>query len=265
MFILLASLDNVAIGLVPPLFSPISQSLGVTEGAISLAVGATYIVSAVAAVCWAYFGDRTNRKPLLMLGTLIWAAGTVGTPFAANYGLFLAAQLVAAIGLGAVASVGFSVVSDLIAPRRRGLVMSLWGVSQGVGTLAGTLLGGLLGSSQWHRPFYVLAGVGVMATVLYLFTANIRRGESEPELAAVFRSCSARWCSCPASSRPRPNRSAIRRPPPSISAACTRHCSSWARSSPLWAAWWVTGCSGARHGDARWWRRSASSRPSRST
>ena len=185
-FIVLASLDNVAIGLVPPLFSPISQSLGVSEAAVSLVVGATYIVSAVAAVAWAYVGDRTNRKPLLMLGTLIWAAGTFATTVAPNYAAFLAAQLLAATGLGAVASVGFSVVSDIISPRRRGLVMSLWGVSQGIGTLTGTLLGGLLGSSDWHRPFSVLTGVGLGATVAYLFTINIRRGQSEPQLAAAF-------------------------------------------------------------------------------
>jgi MFS family permease len=185
-FIVLASLDNVAIGLVPPLYSPISAALGVSEAAVSGATAATYLVSAVAAVGWAYFGDRTNRKPLLMLGTLIWAAGTVGTSLAGGYGTFLAAQVFAAIGLGAVASVGFSVVSDLIGPGRRGLVMSFWGLSQGVGTLAGISLGGLLGSTDWRRPFYALTAVGVAATIAYFFTYTIRRGQSEPQLAAVF-------------------------------------------------------------------------------
>jgi MFS family permease len=185
-FIVLAALDNVAIGLVPPLYSPIAQALDVSEAAVSAATAASYIVSAVAAVAWAYTGDRANRKPLLMLGTLIWAGGTFATPFASNYALFLGAQVVAALGLGAVASVGFSVVSDLIAPRHRGLVMSFWGLSQGVGTLTGTLLAGLLGSSDWRRPFYTLSLVGVGATVAYFFTSSIRRGESEPQLAAVF-------------------------------------------------------------------------------
>jgi MFS family permease len=185
-FIVLASLDNVAIGIVPPLFSPISQSLGVGEGAVSFATGATYLVSAVAAVAWAYFGDRSNRKPLLMIGTLIWAAGTLGTSASQAFAGYVAAQVFGAIGLGAVASVGFSVVSDLISPRRRGLVMSLWGLSQGVGMLAGVLLGGLLGNADWRRPFYVLTAVGVAATCAYLFTYNIRRGESEPQLTAVF-------------------------------------------------------------------------------
>ncbi|HYN96197.1 MAG TPA: MFS transporter [Pilimelia sp.] len=185
-FIVLASLDNVAIGLIPPLYSPISTELGVREAAVGAVTAVSYLLTAVAAVAWAYVGDRTNRKPLLMIGTLLWAAGSLGTAYAGGYLAFFVAQAVAAVGLGAVASVGFSVVSDLISPRRRGLVMSFWGLSQGVGTLAGTLLGGLLGAGAWRRPFLVLAVVGLLATVAYLFTADIRRGESEPELAGLF-------------------------------------------------------------------------------
>src|SRR3954468_10646801 len=88
-FVVLASLDNVAIGLVPPLFQPISASLGVREASVSFAVGATYLVSAAAAVAWAYVGDHANRKALLMVGTLIWAAGTFTTTLAGSYLPFL--------------------------------------------------------------------------------------------------------------------------------------------------------------------------------
>ncbi|WP_446211112.1 MFS transporter [Micromonospora sp. IBSANI012] len=185
-FVVLASLDNVAIGLVPPLYGPISGALGVPQRLLGLVTAVSFLVSAVAAVAWAYVGDRTNRKPLLMVGTLIWAAGTGGSALAQDYPTFLAAQLVAAVGLGAVGSVGFSVVTDLISPRRRGLVMSFWGLSQGVGTLAGTLTGGLLGATDWRRPFLALTVVGLAATLAYLFTYDIRRGQSEPELAGAL-------------------------------------------------------------------------------
>ncbi|MFI1193497.1 MFS transporter [Micromonospora sp. NPDC020750] len=185
-FVLLASLDNVAIGLVPPLYGPISGALGVSQRLLGLVTAVSFLVSAVAAVGWAYVGDRTDRKPLLMVGTLVWAAGTGGSALAQNYPTFLAAQLVAAVGLGAVGSVGFSVVTDLISPRRRGLVMSFWGLSQGVGTLAGTLAGGLLGATEWRRPFWLLTIVGLAATCAYLFTYDIRRGQSEPELAEAL-------------------------------------------------------------------------------
>jgi MFS transporter, Spinster family, sphingosine-1-phosphate transporter len=185
-FIVLASLDNVAIGLVPPLYGPIGSQFHVSKQAIGLVTAISFLVNAIAAVGWAYTGDRGNRKPLLMTGTALWAAGIGGSGLCQGYALFFVLQMVASVGLGAVASVGFSVVSDLISPRRRGLVMSLWGLSQGVGTLAGTALGGVLGAGDWRRPFLVLAVVGLVATGAYFFTADIRRGQSEPALADLF-------------------------------------------------------------------------------
>jgi len=184
-FVVLASLDNVAIGLVPPLYGSIGDAFGVGEGHIALATTIMFLISAVAAIGFAYAGDRTDRKPVLIVGTLIWIAGTVWSGLAGGYPTFLAGQILGAFGLGAVASVSFAVVSDLISPKRRGLVMSFWGLSQGVGTLAGTLVGGLLGHADWREPFLVTAVAGGFATVAYLFTYNVPRGDSQPELAGV--------------------------------------------------------------------------------
>ncbi|HEY8456972.1 MAG TPA: MFS transporter [Actinopolymorphaceae bacterium] len=185
-FIILASVDNVAAVLVPPLYSPIARDLGVREGAVGLVTAASFLVAAVAAVAWAYTGDRTQRKPVLIAGTLVWVIGLALTAKAGSYVPFFGAQMLAAVGVGAVASVGFSVVSDLIAPRRRGLVMSFWGLSQGAGTLCGTTLAGVLGASDWRRPFWVLAVAGLVAVLAYVFTYDVRRGQSEPDLAPVF-------------------------------------------------------------------------------
>ena len=184
-FVVLASLDNVAIGLVPPLYGSIGADFGVGEGHIALATTVMFLISAVAAVGFAYAGDRTDRKPVLIIGTGIWAAGTVWSGLSGDYTGFLLSQILAAFGLGAVASVSFSVVSDLISPKRRGLVMSVWGLSQGVGTIAGTMVGGLLGHDDWRRPFLVTAAAGVIAALAYLVTYNVPRGESQPELAGI--------------------------------------------------------------------------------
>jgi MFS family permease len=184
-FIILASLDNVAIGIVPPLYGSIGDSFGVGEGHIAFATTVMFLISAVAAIGFAYAGDRTDRKPVLAIGTGIWVIGTLWSGLSGSYPSFLLSQVLAAFGLGAVASVSFAVVSDLISPKRRGLVMSFWGLSQGVGTLAGTLVGGLLGHADWRIPFIVVAIAGVLATVAYLLTFNVPRGDSQPELAGI--------------------------------------------------------------------------------
>src|ERR671920_233463 len=184
-FVVLASLDNVAIGLVPPLYGSIGADFGVGEAHIALATTVMFLVSAVAAIGFAYAGDRTNCKPVLIIGTLIWVAGTYWSGLSGDYTSFLLSQVLAAFGLGGVASVSFSVVSDLISPRRRGLAMSFWGLSQGVGTIAGTMVGGLLGHDDWRRPFLVVAAAGAIATVAYLLTYDVPRGDSQPELAGI--------------------------------------------------------------------------------
>ncbi|HEY8453546.1 MAG: MFS transporter [Micromonosporaceae bacterium] len=185
-FVLLAALDNVAIALPPPLLSPISRELDVAEPSVATAVAASFLVTAVAAVGWAYLGDRSERKRLLLAGTLVWAAGVGAASLATAFPAFAVAVLAAALGLGAVASVGYSVVTDLVPPHRRGLVMGLWGLSQGLGSLVGVGLAGILGAADWRVPFRVLAVTGLAASVAYLFTAPIRRGESEPELAGAY-------------------------------------------------------------------------------
>jgi MFS transporter, Spinster family, sphingosine-1-phosphate transporter len=185
-FVVLASLDNTAIGLMPPLYGVMSDDLGVGEGSLGLVTAGIFLFTAVTAVVWGYLGDRFNRKVVLLAGTAVWTAGIGATGLTSSYAVVVASQLVAAVGLGAIASVGFSVVSDMVSPRRRGLALGVWGLSQGLGTVAGTILGGVLGAEDWHRPFRLLALVGLGTVVAYLFAYDTPRGASEPELASLF-------------------------------------------------------------------------------
>jgi MFS family permease len=110
------------------------------------------------------------------------------TGLSRTYTELLIFQLITAVGIGSISSVGFSVVSDFISPVRRGLAMSIWGLSQGGGAGTGALLGGLLGANFWPLPFFVVAAAGLIFAVLYLFTFEPERGRAEPELASVFES-----------------------------------------------------------------------------
>ena len=76
-FIVLASLDNAALAMIPSMVLPLSDAFGITAGAIGLLTGATILVAAVTAVGWGYAGDSRTRKPLLFWGTIIWAGGSL--------------------------------------------------------------------------------------------------------------------------------------------------------------------------------------------
>ena len=185
-FVVLASLDNAALALLPSMVKPLEGGLGTSERAIAFITGAQVLVAAVTAVGWGYAGDRWPRKRLLLVGTVVWATAELAAATATTVGPFAAWQLVAGVGLGAIASVGFSVVSDFVAPRRRGLAMSFWGLSQGIGGWVGLLLASQLGAGDHRRPLVVVAVAGIGFAALYAMAFDAPRGFREPELQPLF-------------------------------------------------------------------------------
>jgi MFS family permease len=185
-FIVLASLDNAAMAMIPSMVLPVSDALGTTSGALGFLTGANILIAALTAVGWGYAGDSRTRKPLLFWGTIIWAGATALSATATSFWWLLLWQILVAVGLGSIASVGFSVISDFIGPRRRGLAMSFWGLSQGIGTLAGGLLASQLGADDFRVPLLVIAAAGFLFALLYLATFEAPRGYREPELADFY-------------------------------------------------------------------------------
>ncbi|MDK1018225.1 MAG: MFS transporter [Actinomycetota bacterium] len=187
-FVILASLDNAAIALIPSMVPQLRDTFGVSTAAIGLLTGAQVLVTAITAVVWGYLADSRDRKKLLLGGTVIWAAAVGLSGIATSYWPLFGLQVVAGIGLGSIASVGFSVISDFIAPKRRGLAMSFWGLSQGIGSLIGSLLASQVGAHNHAPPFFILAGAGFVFSLLFLTTFDAPRGYKEPELKSLYAS-----------------------------------------------------------------------------
>lgn len=187
-FVVLASLDNAAAGVLPPLYAIIARDLQANEVALGWVTAVYILTLAAAAAFWGYRGDQGRRQSLLLAGTLIWGVAMCLTGLAQNFGQLLAGQLLTAIGVGSIASVGFSVVSDMIPANRRGLALSLWSISQGIGNTFGALLASSIGAFNWRLPFFSIAGMGFLFAFLYLFTDEPQRGQAEPELKPLFQS-----------------------------------------------------------------------------
>jgi MFS family permease len=184
-FVILASLDNAAIALIPSMVPQLRDTFGVGTAAIGILTGAQVLVTAITAVGWGYLADQGDRKKLLLWGTLIWTAAMGASAFTGSFVVLFALQVVAGVGLGSIASVGFSVISDFVAPARRGLAMSFWGLSQGIGTLIGSLVASQAGAVDSSVPFLIIAVSGLVFSLLFLAAFDPPRGFKEPELAAL--------------------------------------------------------------------------------
>lgn len=186
-FVLLASLDNAAIGMLPPLFSSIARDLGFHVSGLGMVSAVSIFVISLSAIFWAFLSAKTSRKLLIILGTVIWSISVYITSISHTFFHLLLSQFFTGIGLGCISAIGFSILSDSVSKKWRGTVMSLWAMSQGFGTIAGSLMASTIAPLfSWRKPFEVLSILGFIFIMLYFFIEEPPKGASEPELQELF-------------------------------------------------------------------------------
>nr|WP_185648768.1 MFS transporter [Clostridium sp. DJ247] len=187
-FIALAAFDNIIIGLFPPLFSSIAKELNVPVSALGLVSAANILVTALSSIYWGYLAGKFNRKRLIIIGTIFWSLSVFLTSHSSTYVQLFIFQIFTGIGLGCITSIGFSVLTDYIPHRFRGMLLSLWGMSQGFGGIAGALMASLVVPvASWRKPFEIVSIIGFLLIILYFFIKEPALGESEPELKELIK------------------------------------------------------------------------------
>ena len=157
---------------------------------------AIYSISAFfAGLAIAMFIDRFDRKKPLFLAYIGFLAGTVACGFADSFVLLLFARAVAGIFGGIIGAQVFAIVADTFAYERRGRAM---GIVMG-GFAAASILGVPLSlyltnifKHNWHIPFLMISGVGLLFCPLILrfipnMTGHIREKGERLSSLSVFK------------------------------------------------------------------------------
>ncbi|ADK14650.1 putative sulfoacetate transporter SauU [Clostridium ljungdahlii DSM 13528] len=187
-FVALAAFDNIIIGLFPPLFSSIAKDLNIQVYLLGIASAVNILVTSLSSICWGYLAGKFNRKRLIMIGTVFWSASVYLTSRCGSYTQLFIFQFFTGLGLGCIASIGFSVLTDYIPYKFRGMLLSLWGMSQGFGGIVGALMASLIApATSWRKPFEVVSIIGFLLIIMYFFIREPNLGESEPELQDIIK------------------------------------------------------------------------------
>jgi len=187
-FIALAAFDNIIIGLFPPLFRYIAKDLDVGIAKLGTVSAINILVTALSSLYWGYLSGKHRRKNLIIIGTLIWVVSVFLTAASQNFIQLLLFQILTGVGLGCIASIGFSILTDYIPHHKRGLVLSLWGMAQGLGGILGSLMASLTATgTSWRWPFEIVGFIGLFLIILYFFVEEPPRGQSDPELKKLLK------------------------------------------------------------------------------
>ncbi|UDG79752.1 MFS transporter [Candidatus Steffania adelgidicola] len=161
--------------MVLPVLSIYGMALeGANQSLIGLAIGIYGLVQAIFQIPLALISDRVGRKPLIVVGLLIFALGSIIAALTSSiWGVILGRAIQ---GSGAIAAPLMALLSDLTREQNRTKAMAFIGVSFGVTfTIAmalGPIITRLIGLSGLFLGVTALALTAVALTVLVVPSTN---------------------------------------------------------------------------------------------
>jgi MFS family permease len=150
-----------------------ARSAGLNDGAIAVVLALQLTVALLAKPFSGNMSDRLGRKPVIVFGLLASAAALPLIFRMTSFAGLVAVVPLLGLGVAAVTPATNALIADLVAARRLGTGMGVFGTIWDVGEAAGPILAGIfIGQIGYQPAFDVIAAI--IAAVAVAFAVRIR-------------------------------------------------------------------------------------------
>jgi EmrB/QacA subfamily drug resistance transporter len=172
MSLLLVSMDNSIVNVALP---SIHTDLNASLSELQWTIDAYTLVIASLLLLMGSAADRLGRKPVFMVGVVIFTLGSGLCALAPSLEFLVGARVLQAVGGSMLNPVALSIVRNVFEdPRERARAIGVWGSVIGISTALGPVLGGaLVDGPGWRWVFVVNLPIGLLALFLtFRFVPN---------------------------------------------------------------------------------------------
>lgn len=160
---LLASLDATVVGTSLP---RIVGDLGGIE-LYSWVITAYLLSSTIMIPIAGKMSDRYGRKPLFLLGIVLFLAGSVLSGLSQDINELIMFRFVQGLGAGILLPIVMAAVADFYAPSERGKILGTLGAVSALAMVVGPFIGGfIVDNFSWQWVFYVNLPLGALALIV---------------------------------------------------------------------------------------------------
>lgn len=184
---LIMAIRLLGIFLILPVFSVYAEKYPGADLALAgVAFGIYAFVQSILQIPFGWLSDRIGRKPVLIIGLLIFAIGSLIGGLADNINELIFARIIQ--GAGAVSSVAIASLGDVTRPGVRAQSFTIVGITIGAGFLIAIIIGPLLAAEiGFSALFYILAALGGLAIIItLLFFPQIKKKDLVHEESAIL-------------------------------------------------------------------------------
>jgi EmrB/QacA subfamily drug resistance transporter len=122
------------------------------------------LTSTISVPFWGKLSDLYGRKPMFMIGIVIFLVGSALSGLSQNMTQLIAFRGFQGIGAGSLFPIALATIGDLFTPAERGKYQGLFGAVFGIAFIVGPLVGGFLTEQiAWNWIFYVNIPIGLVS------------------------------------------------------------------------------------------------------
>jgi DHA1 family bicyclomycin/chloramphenicol resistance-like MFS transporter len=166
----LMTMSAMTIDINLPAIPATAEDLAAPTAVVQLTVTIFFLGFAIGQAVYGSCSDRFGRKPLLVMGTLLFIVSSLACAAAPDAGTLLAMRLVQGLGAGAGPVLGRAIIRDLFRGPEMARLMSFAMAAFITAPIIAPSIGALiLTVASWRWIFVFLAGYGVVILVLAVF------------------------------------------------------------------------------------------------
>lgn len=163
--VLMAALDN---GIISAALTTINSSFDVSANWGAWGVTIYTLGLAISIPIVGKISDRYGRKKLFIVEITLFGLGSLLVALSPNFGFYLAARFIQAMGGGGIFIIGSSHVLSTFPAEKQGKALGMLGAMNGIGAILGPNLGSLILdiTENWHFLFLINVPIAVILAVL---------------------------------------------------------------------------------------------------
>lgn len=156
----------------------IARATGATTAQMTWIIDGYTLVLAALLLPAGAIGDRIGRKPVLMIGLVVFGIGSLAAVWVDTPTQLILTRVVAGVGAAMIMPATLSLITAGVPREKRALAISIWAGVAGAGAIMGFFVTGvLLNFFGWHSVFITFAASSV-ATLLLTVTIGSSKDDA---------------------------------------------------------------------------------------
>ncbi len=166
------SLRMLGLFMIYPVFAALSfHYAGASAFTVGLALGSYGLTQGIFQLPFGWLSDRFGRKPIIIIGLILFAAGSAMSALATTITGLILGRLIQ--GLGAVTSATLALIADVTREEHRTQAMALAGVLIGSSFAVAIMVGPLLASTVGLAGIFWLTGLSALLAIPFVISVRI--------------------------------------------------------------------------------------------